>query len=143
VFDKINQVLSLTVAPIADGIQVDTAEQRDPTVLFDLSGIRKFAGDNPETFAMIIKSFVQQSQEDMATLESYAQKRDWQAAAEMAHKMLTSYGHFGVHNAMESLLMLDKQRSGNIDQKASAEAVKQIRSILNDLIPVLEIETGN
>lgn len=143
VFDKINQVLSLTVTPLSDGIQIDTAEQRDPTAIFDLSGIRKFAGDNPETVAMIIRSFVQQSQEDMATLESYAQKHDWQAAAEMAHKMLTSYGHFGVHNAMESLLLLDKQRSGNIDQKASAEAVKQIRKILNDLIPVLENETGS
>jgi signal transduction histidine kinase/DNA-binding NarL/FixJ family response regulator/CHASE3 domain sensor protein len=142
VYAKIQEVLSLAIAPCSNGIQVDLSEKRDPTALYDLSRIRQFAGNKPETLARILQSFIQQSQEDMAILENHSKNSDWQAAAEMAHKMLTSYGHFGVNNAMESLQMLDKQRSGNIDPKASAQAVKQLRSVLNDLIPVLENETG-
>ena len=129
-------------APSSNGTHADPTEQYDPTAFYDLSRIRKFAGNKPETLARIIKSFVHQSQEDMVTLESNIQKRDWYAAGEMAHKMLTSYGHFGVKIAMENLLMLDKQRSGNVDQRASSLAVKQLRSMLNDLIPLLEKETG-
>lgn len=142
VYAKIHEVLALAASPLQDGAQPDPAEQRDPTALYNLSRIRQFAGNKPDTLARIIRSFIQQSQEDMVTLESHAQNRDWQAAGEMAHKMLTSYGHFGVNTTMESLLMLDKQRSGDVDQKASDLAVKQLRSILNDLIPMLEKEAG-
>jgi len=143
VYDKIHEVLALAIPPSSNGIEADSAEPRDPTTLYDLSRIRQFAGNKPETLVRILQSFVLQSQEDMAMLESHAQKRDWLAAGEMAHKMLTSYGHFGIHIAMESLLMLDKQRSGDVDQKASAQAVKQLRSVLDDLIPALEKETGD
>lgn len=142
VYAKIHEVLSLAIDPLYNGIQTYNAEQRDPTALYDLSRIRQFAGKKPETFARIIQSFVQQSQDDTATLESHAKKRDWQAAAEIAHKMLSSYGHFGVNSAIESLLMLDKQRSGDVNQKAADLAVKQLREVLDDMIPLLEKEIG-
>lgn len=142
VYAKIHEVLELAIIPQSEnGIQVDPAEHHDPTTLYDLSRIRQFAGNKPETLARIVQSFIKQSREDMNTLEEYAQKRDWLEVSEMAHKMLTSYGHFGVTLALENLRMLDKQRSGGIDQKASALAVKQLRTVLDELIPVLIKET--
>ena len=140
---KIHEVLSLAIAPYSSGIHAEPTAQRDPMALYDLSRIRTFAGNKSETLIRILKSFIQKSKEDMSALESMAQKRDWSAASEMAHKMLGSYGNFGVNSAMESLLLLDKQRSGDVDQKASAIAVKQLRGILNDMIPLLEKELDN
>lgn len=140
-FAKLHEALSSTISPLSNRVKAAPDEKREPITLYDLSRIKKFVGNKPETLTMIVQSFIAQSQEEMAALESNAQKHNWLVVGELAHKMLTSYGNIGVNIAMESLRILEKQCSGDVDTEASALAVKQLRSIQDALIPLLEKET--
>jgi signal transduction histidine kinase/DNA-binding NarL/FixJ family response regulator len=140
VYDKILDVLSIEHEPLPSEIKVSPSNFQEATGLYNLAQIRKFAGDNPETFRNIILSFVDQTKENMSNLESYAVIDDWQAVGELAHKMLTSLGHFGVNDAHESLNLLDQNRSGLVDPQVSISSIKRLREIVDTLIPQLNEE---
>jgi len=129
--------LSIIHDPSPPEAKVKFADPLKPAGLYDLGQIRKFAGDNPETLKNIIISFTDQTKENISLLESLAKNNEWQAAGELAHKMLTSMGHFGVDEALESLKLLDKNRTGEIDTKISQSEVKHLCEIVESLIPRL------
>jgi len=137
VYDKILDVLSISHEPTPHDTSENPENQQEPAGLYNLSQIRKFAGDNPETLKNIILSFIDQTQENLATLENATLSGDWQTAGELAHKMLTSMGHFGVYDALESLKILDQNRTVSVDPLLSRGETIHLREIIDSLIPQL------
>jgi signal transduction histidine kinase/ActR/RegA family two-component response regulator len=140
VYDKILDVLLIEHEPSPIEINVSPSDFQRTQGLYNLAQIRKFAGDNPETISNIIQSFIEQTKENMSNLESFAGIDDWQAVGELAHKMLTSFGHFGVDDAHESLNLLNQNRSGLVDPHISLSNIKRLREIVDTLIPQLNEE---
>jgi signal transduction histidine kinase/CheY-like chemotaxis protein len=137
VYDKILDVLEIIHSPAPSETIVGPADSLEPVGLYCLTQIKKFAGGNPETLMNIIHSFVDQTNENMTILEALADSNEWQAASELAHKMLTSMGHFGVNDALESLNFLDQNRSGVVDVNLSRSKIRHLRKIVGTLIPLL------
>jgi signal transduction histidine kinase/DNA-binding response OmpR family regulator len=137
VYDKILDVLAIRHNP---SLPVTIDNQADPVEsasLYDLAQIRKFAGGNLETLRDIVHSFIDQTKVNMITLENLAQRNEWQSAGEMAHKMLTSMGHFGINSAQKSLNLLDQNRSGIADPALSLSEVKHLREIVDEVTTIL------
>jgi signal transduction histidine kinase/CheY-like chemotaxis protein/CHASE3 domain sensor protein len=137
VYDKILDVLSISHTQTPHDKIKNDEDQQEPAGLYNLTQIRKFAGDNTETLKNIIHSFIDQTQENLKTLENSTLSGDWQTAGELAHKMLTSMGHFGVNDALESLQILDKNRTATVDPLLSRGETIHLREIVDLLIPQL------
>ncbi|MFZ4705592.1 MAG: ATP-binding protein [Bacteroidales bacterium] len=137
VYDKILDVLAIDHKPISPELVVDPIDTLESAGLYNLVQIRNFAGGNPETLKSIILSFVEQTNENITLLENLAERGDWNAVSELAHKMLTSMGHFGVDDARESLILLDQNRTGNVDALVSKSKIEYLREIIDALIPLL------
>jgi signal transduction histidine kinase/CheY-like chemotaxis protein len=140
VYDKILDVLAIDHEPMQDVVIADTADRSENDGLYNLSQIKLFACDNPETTKNIIQSFIEQTNENLSLIESNAQNDDWQAVGELAHKMLTAMSHFGVNDALESLHILDQNKTDVVDPIISHSQIKRLHEIVDKLIPQLLAE---
>jgi signal transduction histidine kinase/CheY-like chemotaxis protein len=110
------------------------------TVGYDLAGIEKFSSGSPGQMAEIIRSFIQTSQAAVSELWSLYEQKNTPGIQMLAHRLLTSYGHMGIRQALPLLTQLENHTPENIDDPSIIEAIKKITSITNNLYPLLEKE---
>lgn len=124
----------------------EVAEVADATVSaglsagYDLAGVEKFSNGSPGQMAEIIRSFIQTSQAAVSELWTLHEQKNTPGIQLLAHRLLTSYGHMGIRQALPLLSQLENHTPENIDDPSIIEAIKKITSITNNLYPLLEKE---
>lgn len=139
------QCLSLYLsAPLHEVAEI--AEATEATVSagltagYDLAGVEKFSSGSPGQMAEIIRSFIQTSQAAVSELWTLYEQKNTPGIQMLAHRLLTSYGHMGIRQALPLLSQLENHTPENIDDPPIIEAIKKITSITNNLYPLLEKE---
>ena len=124
----------------------EVAEVADATVSaglsagYDLAGVEKFSNGSPGQMAEIIRSFIQTSQAAVSELWTLHEQKNTPGIQLLAHRLLTSYGHMGIRQALPLLSQLENHTPENIDDPSIIEAIKKITSLTNNLYPLLEKE---
>ncbi len=96
-------------------------------ITYDLSHIEVFAGGKPETLIEILKSFIMSSGSAVETMRVAALNNNYQEIKEISHRLLTTYGHLKVHEAVNILEHLEGMDVNNPDGN-------KVGSLINMLI---------
>lgn len=107
---------------------------------YDLAEVEKFSNGSPGQMSEIIRSFIQTSQAAVSELWTLHEQKNTPGLQLLAHRLLTSYGHMGIRQALPLLSQLENHTPENIDDPSIIEAIKKITSITNNLYPLLEKE---
>jgi signal transduction histidine kinase/DNA-binding response OmpR family regulator len=110
------------------GLQVD----------YDISDIRRFAGDDVESTKEILKSFIDNSQINLDDLLNFVEQSNWKGVSEVAHRMKSSFRQlkvFGLANILESLENINTDNNlTNIDINSAIidiqKEVSRVKSLL-------------
>jgi signal transduction histidine kinase/CheY-like chemotaxis protein len=107
---------------------------------FDLKQAELFSGGNSEQLAGIIRSFIQTSQTAVKELWNFYDEGNTRGIKMLAHKLLTSYGHMGIKQAIPVLIRLEALNDEAIPDEEIKSNIRIITSITNNLYPLLETE---
>ena len=108
--------------------------------LYDLRQAETFASGKPEQLASIIRSFVHTSHAAVQELWNLSEAGNFDGIRLLAHKLLTSYGHMGVSQALQVLEQLENAGNGEINEESVKALLRKITAINNRLHPLLESE---
>ena len=111
-----------------------------------MSDFRKFSGDDNDALLPILEAFYHNLKENVKRLEILADKKDMSAIAELAHKMISSFGHVHASEPIGKLRILEtrirkEELEIPVDQLVN-EITQLSKPILSDLkreINVLDI----
>ena len=119
----------------------DGRMQRSNELPYDLKEAEKFSGGDSAQMAAIIRSFIQTSQAANKELWKFYDEGDMQGIKLLAHKLLTSYGHMGIKEAIPALSSLENiDRSTDPQSQEIKTNIRTITTITNNLYPLLETE---
>jgi len=112
-----------------------------------LDDFKKFAGNDEEALLSILDTFYSTLQENLNLLRQASDGADMTQAADLAHKMISSFGHLKAHNLTELLRNLEhKARNKEFDQVSQLvnevfEQAEPVVSMLKDEVLALKNST--
>ncbi len=92
-FEKLEGYLSLSEPPNIE----------KPENGFSLDDFRKFSGDDESALLSILDSFHSNLSKNMEELRIHSTSQNWHLLAELAHKMISSFGHLHAQQAIQTL----------------------------------------
>ena len=108
---------------------------------YDLKEAERFSGGDTAQMAAIIRSFIQTSQAANKELWKFYDEGNLQGIKLLAHKLLTSYGHMGIEDAIPALSGLETLDESTDPKSQEIKAnIRAITTITNNLYPLLETE---
>jgi hypothetical protein len=121
-------------------INIPASASRNIETPFDLREAEIFSGGNPDQLAGIIRSFIQTSQTAVKELWNFYDKGNTKGIKMLAHRLLTSYGHMGIKQAIPVLTRLEALNDEAIPDEDIKSNIRIITTITNNLYPLLEAE---
>ncbi|MDY0104535.1 MAG: ATP-binding protein [Lentimicrobium sp.] len=118
----------------------EPSPKHDNKLPYDLSEAAKFSGDNAAQMAGIIRSFIQTSQAAVKELWTFYDDGNIRGIKLLAHKLLTSYGHMGIDEAIPVLSTLENLDENTPRSEEVKAHIRTITSITTNLYPLLEKE---
>ena len=119
-------------------IKYDTAVESTEK-LYDLSSLNQFTQNDKTALNNIIKVFIKSSTENMEALNTAAQNNDWDAVAQLAHRLIPMLKQMEAYAIVDRLIPLEDK---TLDLKAADRTVylKTLTDQMNNLIEKLNIE---
>ncbi|MBN9282795.1 MULTISPECIES: hybrid sensor histidine kinase/response regulator [unclassified Flavobacterium] len=119
-------------------IKYDTAVESTEK-LYDLSSLNQFTQNDKTALNNIIKVFIKSSTENMEALNTAAQNNDWDAVAQLAHRLIPMLKQMEAYAIVDRLIPLEDK---TLDLKAADCTVylKTLTDQMNNLIEKLNIE---
>lgn len=109
--------------------------------LYSLSEMRAFTGDDNQALAEVLEVLVQDQEQNLQALQQHAAEADWQATANMAHKMLTGFKHLQAHQVVPHLVQLEQVLHTNQHDAATLlAAVEQAQPQVQKVLQALQQE---
>ena len=119
----------------------DDTLQRSKQLPYNLKEAEKFSGGDAGQMAAIIRSFIQTSQAATKELWEFYDEGNIKGIKMLAHKLLTSYGHMGIQEALPALSDLENLDESTDPQSQEIKAnIRTITTLTNNLYPLLETE---
>ncbi|NTW26136.1 MAG: response regulator, partial [Lentimicrobium sp.] len=135
--------LARIAAYLANSIPVPEPGDPDDVMagrLYDLRHAEAFTSGNSAQLSSIVRSFIHTSQAAVEQLWSMCDVNDYSGIKLLAHKLLTSYGHMGVSQALPVLNQLETLNPEHCLPEEIKLMLKKINAINNRLHPLLEEE---
>lgn len=119
-------------------IKYDTAVESTEK-LYNLSSLNQFTQNDKTALNNIIKVFIKSSTENMEALNTAAQNNDWDAVAQLAHRLIPMLKQMEAYAIVDRLIPLEDK---TLDLKAADRTVylKTLTDQMNNLIEKLNIE---
>ncbi|MCX2740710.1 ATP-binding protein [Pontibacter anaerobius] len=112
--------------------------------LYDLSEMRLFTGDDHQALAAILEVLVQDQEQNLEQLQQAAAAQNWEAAGNMAHKMLTAFKHLKAHSVTPHLLQLEQVlHTGQQEVAVLEQAVQAAQPQVQQVLRALQLEMQN
>ncbi len=119
----------------------DTSQQKRYTnISYSLDQVRLFSAGNPLTEIEIIKTFIISAESSMKQMWDSFNIEDYGELKNIAHKLLTSYGHLKVDEALKVLIALEDLDLNHIDNNKIAELLLDLDNANKVLIPQLRTD---
>ncbi|PIB36963.1 hypothetical protein BFP72_16905 [Reichenbachiella sp. 5M10] len=130
----IQQILMGYFVPVDQEQVSETVTSISGEGVFDFSVIRRFAGDDEETFHRLLSSLLANNQRQLAEYEAYLNAQDTHQLGELCHQMKTTYDNLGLSSISESLASIElHEQLGQTDRIVSTAT-----DLLPDLYSVFE-----
>jgi signal transduction histidine kinase/ActR/RegA family two-component response regulator/HPt (histidine-containing phosphotransfer) domain-containing protein len=100
---------------------------------YDISDIRRFAGNDNESTKAILQSFIDNSQTNLRNLVDLANTNDLQGLGEVAHRMKSAFRQLKVYKLSNTLEELENAKEGDLSK---AELDSSIQSISKEVSKV-------
>ncbi|WP_299760137.1 ATP-binding protein [uncultured Pontibacter sp.] len=131
---------AVTTATPSDAPETPASKEEN---LYELSEMRLFTGDDHQALAAVLEVLVQDQEQNLEQLKQAAQAQNWEAAGNMAHKMLTAFKHLKAHSVTPHLLQLEQvlhtgQQEGTALQQAVEAVQPQVKQVLHALQKEIE-----
>ncbi|WP_347157506.1 ATP-binding protein [Pontibacter chitinilyticus] len=125
----------LLAAPEAP-VQASAAATAAPT-LYSLAEIQQFTGTDTEILVSVLEVMLEDQEQNLQQLQEARQQEDWEAAASIAHKMLTAFKHLQAHTVIPCLEILEQglrqDMTGGQQQETAEQAHQKATEVLRAL----------
>ncbi|WP_266203470.1 ATP-binding protein [Pontibacter kalidii] len=127
--------------PAARGTVTETAATPEAKELYDLSEMRLFTGDDHQALAAVLEVLVKDQEQNLEQLRQAADTQDWEAAGNMAHKMLTAFKHMKAHTVTPHLMQLEQAlHTGHQEGTVLKQAVEAVQPQVQQVLRALQRE---
>lgn len=135
----------VTAQPSPEGFQKSYHNEtiKEPevtTVPYDLAHILTFSAGKPEIQKEIIRSFIISSNNAVKSMKNAASTEDIQEIKNLAHRLLTTYGHLKVDSAVTILEQLDSLDSTQVEPTKVNSLITDLTEINKELYKALKRE---
>ncbi len=132
---KLTEFLTLeSLAELPAGVESPPSNAKEP---FNIYELLRFTEGNQKALSAILHSFVSENRQNISAMQSFLEAADYKALANLAHKMLTSYGHVGATHISSNLRLIE-QYDQLQDKSQIAYLVAQVVKDSEDLFPMIE-----
>ena len=100
-----------------------------PDFEIDLSYLEEIANGNSDFIVEMIDLFLQQAPESLAGIRDRINKKEWQNAGNLAHKLKPTFAMIGVMPGRELAERIEKSARGGYDLEQLPELVDELNSI--------------
>jgi len=100
-----------------------------PDFDIDLSYLEEIANGNTDFIVEMIDLFLQQAPESLAAIQGKIEKKDFQAAGSMAHKLKPTFAMIGVLAGRELAERIEKSARGAFELQMLPELVDELKTI--------------
>ena len=121
---------------------VNQSTETTGAVKFQLDDFKKFSVGDDEALRPLLEAFYQNLHENLKQMQKQAEKQDHQAVAELAHKMISSFGHVHAMEPVQKLRVLENRIRSNqaeLPLKTLVDEVQELATpVMNGLKKELE-----
>ncbi|MHA6249499.1 ATP-binding protein [Pontibacter sp. CAU 1760] len=127
--------------PVAIEEPVAVVASATDAPLYDLSEMRMFTGTDEEALAAVLEVLLADQQQNLQDLSTAAAQKEWEKAANVAHKMLTAFKHLKAHTVTPALLEVEQVlHTGYADPAELTEATRQVAQHTKLVLAALQQE---
>lgn len=112
-----------------------TASLKSPERLYRLDDFEKFAAGDSQALKPMLETFHTSLSQNMNDLLYHSKNQEYKTVAELAHKMISSFGHLHAMEPVQKLRLLENQIRSDHQDVCLGEIVNEIEALA---IPVLE-----
>lgn len=112
-----------------------TASLKSPETLYRLDDFEKFAAGDSQALKPMLETFHARLSQNMNDLLYHSKNQEYKTVAELAHKMISSFGHLHAMEPVQKLRLLENQIRSDHQDVCLEEIVNEIEALA---IPVLE-----
>ncbi|HCV83268.1 MAG TPA: hybrid sensor histidine kinase/response regulator, partial [Zunongwangia profunda] len=98
---------------------------------YNLEDIYMFSGQDKEAMHIIIKAFLESSQENIAKIKSHKKDKHYDAIGKIAHKMLPMFKQMRITPVIPVLERLEKKVE--VSDTEIDELIQQLQTVLREL----------
>ncbi len=109
-----------------------------PGTGYNLDDLRRFSGGDQEAFRPILETFYENLKQNMDALSNQARQQNHHEVAELAHKMISSFGHLQATEPMDKLRTLETAIKSNNLERPIEEMVEEIIQVAQPVLEGLE-----
>lgn len=139
------------IAPILgkESIKSSSLPTADRVEGYDISEIKRFAGDDNESTCEILQSFIDNSKANVRYLQMFVEQRNWKGLGEVVHKMKSAFRQLkveGIASTLEELERIDPETSDseriNSYMNEICNEVERVQTLLAKDIDRLKVKTS-
>ncbi len=139
------------IAPIVgqQAIKNITLPSADRVEGYDISEIRRFAGDDDDSTCEILQSFIDNSKANVKYLLMFVEQKNWKGVGEVAHKMKSAFRQLkveGIALTLEELERIDPLKNDNTRIESYVaeicSEVERVQAMLKRDIDRLRVKTS-
>ncbi len=109
-------------------------------ISYDLSHVKAFSAGKPEIQKEILRSFIISSNNAVKSMKNSFSTGDYQEIKNLAHRLLTTYGHLKVESALNLLDQLDSINLSKVEKSRISELINDLTEINKKLYKALKKE---
>ncbi len=110
------------------------------TVQFNLDEFKKFSGGDDKALLPILEAFYTNLKQNVKSLMEFTDNQDLEAIAELAHKMISSFGHVHAMEPVNKLRQLETKIRTNETDIPLRAMVEEIQQLSHPILESLEQE---
>lgn len=116
------------IAPFVEQttVKIEVNEHMQPQD-YDISDIKRFAGDDDESTRIILQSFIDNSEINLNTLAEHIDNSNWKGVGEVAHRMKSAFRQLKVYEIANTLEQLENLNESDINKSNVESSLKEIR----------------
>jgi CheY-like chemotaxis protein len=122
--------------------EIKNEEQKiyDGAVLYNLQELREASNGNDEFVARMIKIFIRSSEDSLSNMKVKIAAKEFDKIHIYAHKMIPSYNHFNIYDAVEELYILEKNGDELLVSNEIIKRYEHLKTISEKVFALLKSE---
>jgi len=123
-------------------VEESSPERTISSSLTDLGGVIAFTGDDKDFLNSVVSAFIEDTDENIATLSLLIKNRDQAQISEKAHKMLTGFRQFGISEGIEILKEIETTERRRLNQRELKRSLQRLKELWQQVKTELQNQTG-